>query len=380
MSETRDLGVPILAFLAGLAVAIWNATAGAPGLAVAAGALGLVVGVASLKLTLKRGPGPATSLALGGVLAAAALAPPFAANRDVLLAIGLAVAAFAIPGKPRAPSVRMAGLALAGALALGGAFLATRPGVARAASGYLLAVGVALAWLVVKARPIVEVPIPKGPKVAVYGGSFDPFHVAHRDICEQALAVCDRVLVVVAARPPHKAGERDLTPFHHRVAMARIGVEGLPRIEVVEIENRRDGPSYTVDTLEALRKMYPPGTQFRLLIGGDSFQDFPLWKDWEGILDRATLLVAARPGYDLEAPPEFEGRNAPVEQLEVAPNPVSSTEIRRRVAAGESIAGLVSPAVAAYIGDHALYQIGTETSFGGPDGLTDEFATRVKPS
>lgn len=206
MSETRDLGVPLLAFLAGLAVAIWNATSGLTGLAVAAGVLGLGVGAASLKLTLKRGPGPATALALGGVLAAAALAPPFAANRDVLLAVGLAVSAFAIPGRPRSESVRMTGLVLAAALALGGAFLATRPGALRAASGYLLAVGVALAWLVVKARPLAEVVIPKGPKVAVYGGSFDPFHLAHRDICEQALSVCHRVLVVVSARPPHKAG------------------------------------------------------------------------------------------------------------------------------------------------------------------------------
>lgn len=162
--------------------------------------------------------------------------------------------------------------------------------------------------------------------------------------------------------------------------MARIGVEGLPRIEVVEIENRREGLSYTIDTLEALRRMYPPGTQFRLLIGGDSFQDFPLWKDWEGILDRATLLVAARPGYDLASPPEFEGRNAPVEQLDVPPNPVSSSEVRRRVAAGESIAGLVSPAVAAYIKDHALYQIGTETTSSGSEEFPDEFAPRAKPS
>ena len=105
----------------------------------------------------------------------------------------------------------------------------------------------------------------------------------------------------------------DPTPFHHRVAMARLGTEGLPRIEVLELEGRREGPSYTVDTLEALRKLYPQGTTFRLILGADSLQDFPLWHDWEGILDRATLLVAARPGSEIEPPPEFEGRNAPIE-------------------------------------------------------------------
>jgi nicotinate-nucleotide adenylyltransferase len=356
VSETRDLGVPLLAFLAGLGVAVWNATTGHPLEAVLAALVGLGVGGASLLLTLKRGPGPATALALGGVLGVAALTPLFAGNRDVLVPLGLAVAAFAIPGKPRPNSVRMAGLVLAGVLALFGAFLATRKGTPKSLSGYALAAAFAVAWAVVRARALAIVPIPKGPRVGVYGGSFDPFHVGHREVCERALEVLDRVLVVVSARPPHKAGEREITPFHHRVALSRLGVEGLPRIEVVEIENRRDGPSYTVDTLEALRKMYPPGTQFRLILGSDSFQEFPLWKDWEGILERATLLVAARPGWDVEAPPEFEGRNAPVEILTVDPQDVSSTEIRRRVAAGISISGLVSPAVAAYLRDHVLYQ------------------------
>jgi len=191
--------------------------------------------------------------------------------------------------------------------------------------------------------------------IAVFGGSFDPFHRAHRAIAEAVLKVANRLLVVVAARPPHKEGTREPSPFHHRVALARLGLEGLPRVEVLELENRRDGPSYTVDTLDALRRLYPPGTLFRLVLGADSFQDFPLWKDWEGILDRADLLVAARPGSDVQPPPEFEGRNAPVTVLEVDADPVSSSEIRRRVAAGESLGDLVSPSVAAYLRDHALY-------------------------
>ena len=373
MSETRDLGVPLLAFLAGLAVAIWNATTGQPLDAVIAALVGIGVGGASLLLTLRRGPRPATAVALGGVLAVAALAPPFAGNRDVLIPLGLAIGSFAIPGKPRPSSVRIAGLALAAVLALFGAFLATRRGALRPFSGYALAVGFAVAWAVLRARAIPVVPIPKGPRVGVYGGSFDPFHVGHREICERALEVLDRVLVVVSARPPHKVGDRVLTPFHHRVAISRLGVEGLPRIEVVEIENRREGPSYTVDTLEALRKMYPPGTQFRLILGSDSFQEFPLWKDWEGILERATLLVAARPGFDVEAPPEFEGRNAPVELLEIEPKAASSTEIRRRVGAGESISDFVSPAVAAYLRDHVLYQGPTVLAESAESVPGDEF-------
>lgn len=374
VSETRDLGVPLLAFLVGLAVAVWNAMTGHPFEAVLAGLAGLGVGGASLLLTLRRGPGPATAVALGGVLAAAALAPPFAGNRDALIPLGLAIAVFAIPAKPRPNSVRIAGLALSFALALFGAFLATRKGSARPFSGYVLAVGFLVAWVVMRARIIPAAPIPIGRRVGVYGGSFDPFHVGHREICERALEVLDRLLVVVSARPPHKSGEREITPFHHRVAMSRLGIEGLPRIEVVELENRREGPSYTVDTLEALRKLYPPGTQFRLVLGSDSFQEFPLWKDWEGILERATLLVAARPGWDVEAPPEFEGRNAPVEILTVDPKDVSSSEIRRRVAAEASISGLVSPAIAAYLRDHVLYQ----APVASPEG-TDAPAGAVPP-
>lgn len=375
MSETRDLGVPVLAFLVGLAVAIWNATTGQPVQATLAALVGLGVGGAALRMTMRKGAGPATALALGGIFGAAALAPPFAPNRDVLVPLGLAIASFAIPGRPRPPSVRYAGLALAGVLALFGAFLAMRPGPLRPGAGYALAAAVAAAWAVIRSRPVAVAPVPKGPRVGVFGGSFDPFHEGHREICEKALDVLDRLLVVVAARPPHKVGDRELTPFHHRAAMSRLGIEGLPRIEVVEIENRRDGPSYTIDTLDALKRLYPPGTQFRLVLGADSFQDFPLWKDWEGILDRATLIVAARPGFDLEAPPEFEGRNAPVERLDIEVKDVSSTEIRRRVGASESISGLVSPAIAAYIGDHALYQGVAPIVDGG-----SEFLERPNPS
>jgi nicotinate-nucleotide adenylyltransferase len=190
----------------------------------------------------------------------------------------------------------------------------------------------------------------------VFGGSFDPFHRAHRAICEAALKIASRVLVVVSANPPHKEGSREMTPFHHRVAMARLGVEGLARTEVLELEGRRAGPSFTVDTLEALRKTFPPGTRFKLILGADMLQDFPLWHDWEGILERASLLVAQRPGYEVDPPPEFEGRNAPIEGLEIPAIDVSSTDVRRRIEADEDLGERVSPAVRAYLQDHALYR------------------------
>ena len=113
-----------------------------------------------------------------------------------------------------------------------------------------------------------------------------------------------------------------------------------------------------MDTLDALKKVHPPEARFRLLLGADMFQSFPTWHEWEGILDRATLLVAARPGYDLEAPPEFEGRNAPVERLEYSEVDVASTDLRQNLSEGREVGDQVSPAVRAYIREHGLYALG----------------------
>jgi len=165
----------------------------------------------------------------------------------------------------------------------------------------------------------------------------------------------DRLLVVPAGQAPHKRAGREPTPFHHRVTMARLGVERLPRTEVLELEGRRAGPSYTVDTLDVIRRSYPAGTRFLILVGADMYQDFPNWKDWERILESATLLVAARPGWDLDPPPEFEGRNVAVERLDAPLVDVSSSAVREDVAAGEALGDRVSPAVQAYLFDHGLY-------------------------
>ncbi|MDJ0522890.1 MAG: nicotinate-nicotinamide nucleotide adenylyltransferase, partial [Planctomycetota bacterium] len=176
-----------------------------------------------------------------------------------------------------------------------------------------------------------------------------------------ALRVNDRLLVVVAGAAPHKfAGEDgqvpDRTPFHHRVAMTRLGVEGLPRTEVLELEGRRAGPSYTVDTLDVLVRSHAPGTRFRLLVGADMYADFPNWKDWETILERVTLLVARRPGHELETPPELEERGAAVLGLEAPEVAVSSSGIRAAVQRGEEPGEGVSPAIRGYIRDHGLYR------------------------
>jgi nicotinate-nucleotide adenylyltransferase len=212
-------------------------------------------------------------------------------------------------------------------------------------AAFAVAAAFACALNVVVSRPRPVAATAVGPVVGVFGGSFDPFHLGHRAICEATLAVVQRLLVVVSARPPHKQGARELSAFHHRVAMTRIGIEGLPRTEVLELENRREGPSYTIDTLEALGRLFPPGSRFRLVLGADSFQDFPTWKDWEGILEKADLIVVGRRA-TTSSRPRVRGRNAPVERLDVALNEASSTAVRARVIAG-SPGPMVSAAVAA---------------------------------
>ena len=369
MSETRDLGVPILVVLAGLGVLAWDFATGSAGLALLAAAVGAIGGGGSLRLTLRKEAFRSTFLAMASLLLLAALSPPFAGSRMswlpwAIASLGLALHLRRLPIRARAVLLgcAVALVALAAFAALSG-----RANL-RPLTGVALGGAFACAVSVYTARPRPEAPPPVGPTIGVFGGSFDPFHAGHRAICEASLKVTQRLLLVVAARPPHKQGMREPTPFHHRVAMARLGTEGLPRIEVVELEGRRVGPSYTVDTLEALRRLYPPGTKFRLIIGSDSLQDFPLWHDWEGILERADLLVAARPGTDLEPPPEFEGRNAPITTLGMGAFAASSTEIRRRIAVGESTGDLLTPAVAAYVRDHGLYREGATPS---AEGTTD---------
>jgi nicotinate-nucleotide adenylyltransferase len=360
MSETRDLGVPVLVLLAAIAVAAWCASAGQGTWAVAAGALGLVGAGLALRLTLRKAPLRATATAVGSLLLLAALSPAFESARLAWVPWSLLAFAAALARTTWAPRTRVVLLGAAVALvaaALAVIVLRVPGGGLWAAFAVAGAFACALNVLVSRPRPVEAAPV--GPVVGVFGGSFDPFHLGHRAICEAALGVVQRLLVVVSARPPHKRGARELSAFHHRVAMTRIGIEGLPRTEVLELENRREGPSYTIDTLAALGRLFPPGSRFRLVLGADSFQDFPTWKDWEGILEKADLLVVGRPGHDLEPPPEFEGRNAPVERLAVPPNEASSTAVRARVIAGEPPGPMVSAAVAAYIGDHGLYKDGT---------------------
>ena len=182
-------------------------------------------------------------------------------------------------------------------------------------------------------------------KVGVFGGSFDPVHVGHLAIANAALDELDldRVYFVPARRSPLKQDGPIATPGD-RLAMLTAATEGEPRFRVSPIELDREGPSFTVETLESLRG---EGELF-LILGSDAYADFERWRAPERIRALATIVLAARPG----AP------NAPhgVRMLDSPLMDISSRELRARAARGRSLRYLVPEAVLRYIEEHRLYR------------------------
>ncbi len=202
--------------------------------------------------------------------------------------------------------------------------------------------------------------------VGVFGGSFDPVHEGHLRAAEEARSALalERVILVPAGSQPLKGARAGA---EHRLAMVRLAVEGRPGLEASDVKVRRPGKSYTVDTVgelaEALAGELGPAVELHLLIGTDAARDLPEWRDVAGIFRRARPAILERPGERPVDWDELAGKlpegladrlRASAVRLE-RPVDVSSTEIRRRLASGESVAGLVPPAVEDYIRGHGLY-------------------------
>jgi len=195
--------------------------------------------------------------------------------------------------------------------------------------------------------------------LGVFGGTFDPIHVAHLAVAEAARDSLglERVLFIPAGEPPHKR-DRPITPAADRLAMVEAAIADNPGFAASLIEIDRAGPSYSVETLAALSS----GTAQRLafIVSAEAYAELPTWHEPERVLELATLVVAPRDGYP-RADAAFLGRMFPASAARVVflDGPrmrLSASEIRARAAAGRSLRYLVPDAVAAYIGDHALYQ------------------------
>lgn len=196
-------------------------------------------------------------------------------------------------------------------------------------------------------------------QTVLYGGTFNPIHRGHLEICLRAREAvgAQEVLLMPAALPPHKS-TGELAPDRDRLAMCALAAEPYGFISVDDYEIRRGGRSYTVDTLRYLTQIRP-GEKFWLLMGTDMFLTFTQWRDWERIGELATLLVAAREEEDLG---RLEAQKAALEKLGVpsvllenAPLPMSSTEIRRELRE-TGTTRKVCPQVLAYIQERGLYQ------------------------
>ncbi|HKI36783.1 MAG TPA: nicotinate-nucleotide adenylyltransferase [Gemmataceae bacterium] len=202
-------------------------------------------------------------------------------------------------------------------------------------------------------------------RIGVFGGTFDPIHLGHLILAEQCReqGQLDQVWFIPSARPPHKR-HHVVTPFRHRAEMLQLATAGHPAFRVSELENERPGPSYTVDTLDELRKAQPSAEWF-LLVGSDTLAELHEWHDPVGIVRRAGLLVMVRGGDPIRSAEELrvslklpETETVSVEVIESPRIEISSRDLRRRAAEGRSLRYLVPRAVECYVEEKGLYQPG----------------------
>jgi nicotinate-nucleotide adenylyltransferase len=198
--------------------------------------------------------------------------------------------------------------------------------------------------------------------IGLFGGTFDPIHQGHLILAERVrdAAGLDEVWFLPSFEPPHKVGTV-ISRFEHRVEMTSLAIVGQPMFRVEAIERDLPPPSFTVRTLAALQTR-EPDAHFALIVGADCLPDLPKWHHPAEILERAELLVVPRPGVALlSAKAVAESLSMPESAVRIRAIPcplveIASREIRRSVAAGQSIRYLVPRAVEEYIREKSLYR------------------------
>ena len=212
-------------------------------------------------------------------------------------------------------------------------------------------------------RPLGETTERAPRRIGIRGGTFDPPHVGHlwlATLAADAIGL-DRVLFMPAAQPPHKEGQV-VTRASDRVLMTRLAIAGNAALELTLIETERPGPSYTIDSVDELRRTYGTDADLYLVMATDSLNAIDTWREPDALLERIEWVVGPRPG---EPPPDrsaledrFGELASRIHLLEGPSLDVSSTDIRRRVAAGHAIRYLVPRGVEELITERGLYRRG----------------------
>jgi nicotinate-nucleotide adenylyltransferase len=195
-------------------------------------------------------------------------------------------------------------------------------------------------------------------RLGVLGGTFDPVHSGHVAVAEAAVecAELDEVVFVPAGNPPHRPAA-EASP-QQRLEMCRLAIADDPRFALSDIEVRRDGPSFTIDTLLALRGANPHAELF-LILGWDAASQLRSWHRPDEVLALAPIVVVSRPGRGAPSEPQLKTVGLDPQRVILCARPtpaVSGSEIRRAIAGGRSISGMVPEAVERYIATHHLYR------------------------
>ncbi|MFC2169786.1 nicotinate-nucleotide adenylyltransferase [Acidobacteriota bacterium] len=216
-------------------------------------------------------------------------------------------------------------------------------------------------------------------KIGLLGGTFNPIHVGHLKIAEIAQKTfhLDKVLFIPSSIPPHKGSIEAVSPAH-RLKMVELAVSSSPRFVCSSIEIDAKGTSYSVITLNKIKKIYPD-TRIFFILGIDAFLEITTWKDYKKVLRQCSFIIVNRPGYRLnDAKRVFGGKyikymvelskseeaisdkilSFKIFIFQINAFEVSSTEIRERIKRGDSIKGMVSEAVENYIKNNKFYQRG----------------------
>lgn len=197
-------------------------------------------------------------------------------------------------------------------------------------------------------------------KIGIMGGTFDPIHYGHLVAAEMARAEfkLDKVLFIPTGTPPHK-DRRDISDAELRFEMVKLAIQDNPAFDISALEIERKGPSYTVETLRVLRRMWPDHELY-FITGSDALLEIFSWREAEAIFTMIEFIGAARPGFDasdffLKVQREHPETQGKIHYLEVPALAISSTDIRARVRRGEPIRYLLPEPVRLYLEQRRLY-------------------------